>query len=272
MAHGAGHDCRSRHGAHGHRRVAGRAWTGRAGKHRPPAEARRPLPQTLRKEIGRRERRAVASRVCPTGRGAQPRDEPTEMDTGERPGKQHRRPPRPTGRRPLPASLPRQRIEIDVPDADKVCACGTAKTRIGETVSEKLDYVPASVRVMETVRPKYACPQCHEGVTVAPAPPQAVERSLASEGLLALRRRLEVSRSSAALSPRADLSARASRPVAGDALRVGGGRGDGAHADRRGVAAPGDGPRAISKPMTRRSRFSRTRAAARAGSGPISIR
>ena len=114
-----------------------------------------------------------------------PRDEPTEMDTGERPGKQHRRPPRPTGRRPLPASLPRQRVEIDVPDADKVCACGTAKMRIGETVSEKLDYVPASVRVMETVRPKYACPQCHEGVTVAPAPPQAVERSLASEGLLA---------------------------------------------------------------------------------------
>ena len=114
-----------------------------------------------------------------------PRDEPTEMDTGERPGKQHRVPPRPTGRRPLPASLPRQRVEIDVPDADKVCACGTAKTRIGETVSEKLDYVPASVRVMETMRPKYACPQCHEGVTVAPAPPQAVERSLASEGLLA---------------------------------------------------------------------------------------
>jgi transposase len=114
-----------------------------------------------------------------------PRDEPTEMDTGERPGKQHRRPPRPTGRRPLPASLRRQRIEIDVPEADKVCACGTAKTRIGETVTEKLDYVPASVRVMETVRPKYACPQCHEGVTVAPAPPQAVERSLASEGLLA---------------------------------------------------------------------------------------
>ena len=114
-----------------------------------------------------------------------PREAPTEMDTGERPGKQHRRPSRPTGRRPLPASLPRQRVEIDVPDADQVCACGTAKARIGETVSEKLDYVPASVRVLQTVRPKYACPACHEGVTVAPAPPQAVERSLASEGLLA---------------------------------------------------------------------------------------
>ena len=114
-----------------------------------------------------------------------PRDEPTEMDSGERPGKQHRRPPSPTGRRPLPASLPRQRIEIDLPDADKVCTCGTPKTRIGEAVSEKLDYVPASVRVIETVRPKYACPHCHDGVRVAPAPPQAVERSLATEGLLA---------------------------------------------------------------------------------------
>ncbi len=114
-----------------------------------------------------------------------PRDEPTEMDTGERPGTQHRRPSKPTGRRPLPASLPRQRVEIDMPEADKRCACGMAKTRIGEAVSEKLDYVPASVRVIETVRPKYACPRCHDGVTEAVAPPQAVERSLATEGLLA---------------------------------------------------------------------------------------
>ena len=114
-----------------------------------------------------------------------PREEPTEMDTGERPGKQHRRPARPTGRRPLPAALPRHRVEIDVPDADKVCACGTLKARIGEAMSEKLDYVPATVRVIETVRLKYACPRCHDGVTEAVAPPQAVERSLATEGLLA---------------------------------------------------------------------------------------
>jgi transposase len=107
------------------------------------------------------------------------------MDTGERPGRQHRRPARPTGRRPLPPQLPRERIEIDVPEAEKRCACGTQKTRIGEAVSEKLDYVPARVRVIETVRPKYACPHCHDGVSQAPAPPQAVERSLATEGLLA---------------------------------------------------------------------------------------
>lgn len=113
-----------------------------------------------------------------------PRDEPTEMDTGERPGRQHRR-PTPTGRRPLPASLPRQRVEVDVAETDKICRCGTAKTRIGEAVSEKLDYVPASVRVIETVRPKYACPRCHDAVVIAPLPAQAVERSLATENLLA---------------------------------------------------------------------------------------
>lgn len=114
-----------------------------------------------------------------------PPDAPTEMDTGERPGKPRVRRARPTGRRPLPAHLPRERVEIDVPAATKQCGCGTTKTRIGEAVSEKLDYVPARLRVIETVRLKYACPRCHDGVAEAPAPPQAVERSLATEGLLA---------------------------------------------------------------------------------------
>jgi len=111
--------------------------------------------------------------------------EPVEMDSGERPGPPRERRTRPTGRRALPAHLPRQRVEIDVPDTEKICACGHAKTRIGEAVSEKLDYVPASLRVIETVRLKYACPRCHDGVVEAPAPPQALEKSLAGEGLLA---------------------------------------------------------------------------------------
>jgi hypothetical protein len=45
--------------------------------------------------------------------------------------------------------------------------------------------VPASLRVIETARLKYACPRCHDGVVEAPVPPQAVEKSLAGEGLLA---------------------------------------------------------------------------------------
>jgi transposase len=59
------------------------------------------------------------------------------------------------------------------------------KTRMGESVSEKLEYQPASFVVIATARLKYACPHCQAGVTEAPAPPQAVEKSLAAEGLLA---------------------------------------------------------------------------------------
>jgi transposase len=109
---------------------------------------------------------------------------PTETDSGERPGPVRAR-RRPTGRRPLPASLPRERVELDVAEAEKTCACGTAKTRIGEAVSEKLDYLPARLKVVVLARAKYACPRCHDGVVEAPAPPQAIEKSLATEGLLA---------------------------------------------------------------------------------------
>jgi transposase len=110
--------------------------------------------------------------------------EPIEMDSGDTPVRAHER-RRPTGRRPLPAHLPRRRVEIDLAEAEKRCACGQAKTRIGESVAEKLEYEPASFVVIETVRAKYACGHCHEGVVEAPAPPQAVEKSLAAEGLLA---------------------------------------------------------------------------------------
>ena len=146
--------------------------------HREITALRQQLDALCQKLYGKKSERVSADqlRLAFAQLAEHPKDpaEPTEMDTGERPGKSRRRPARPTGRRPLPPQLPRQRVEVDVPEADKICACGTAKTRIGEAVSEKLDYVPASLRVIETVRPKYACPHCHEGVVAAPAPPQAV--------------------------------------------------------------------------------------------------
>ena len=113
-----------------------------------------------------------------------PVTQPVEMDSGDTPIRAHAR-RRPSGRRPLPGHLPRRRVEIDVAEADKHCVCGHAKTRIGASVSEKLEYEPASFVVIETARAKYACPHCHAGVVEAPAPPQAVEKSLAGEGLLA---------------------------------------------------------------------------------------
>jgi transposase len=110
---------------------------------------------------------------------------PLEDDACELPRETKRRRSRPTGRHPLPKHLPREHVVIDVSAAEKICACGEAKVRIGAEVTEKLDYVPASFKVRETERPCYACPKCHEGVVVAEAPAQAVEKGLATEGLLA---------------------------------------------------------------------------------------
>src|SRR5438046_1886391 len=96
-----------------------------------------------------------------------PVTEPIEMDSGDTPVREHQR-RRSTGRRPLPAHLPRRRVEIDVPVRRRQCRCGHVKTRMGESIAEKLEYEPASFVVIETVRAKYACPHFHEGVVEAP--------------------------------------------------------------------------------------------------------
>src|SRR4051794_3309871 len=60
------------------------------------------------------------------------------------------------GRRPWPGDLPRERVEIDLTDAEKVCpCCRTTRVRIGADVSERLDYRPASLFVRQIVRPTY---------------------------------------------------------------------------------------------------------------------
>lgn len=110
--------------------------------------------------------------------------EPVETDSGE--GALGNKPRGRRGRRPIPSNLRRQDVLVDVPEQEKACtACGVAKEKIGEDVSEKYDYIPAELFVRRTVRPKYSCPSCHEGVVSAPGPAQAVEKGLASEGLLA---------------------------------------------------------------------------------------
>jgi transposase len=109
---------------------------------------------------------------------------PIEMDSGETPVRAHQR-KRTPGRRPLSTDLPRQVVVIDVSDADKRCACGQIKVCIGEDVAEKLEYTPATLHVVATKRPKYACPRCHDGVVQAPPPVQAVQKAVAAEGLLA---------------------------------------------------------------------------------------
>jgi transposase len=94
-------------------------------------------------------------------------------------------------RKPLPDHLPRVEVIVDIAEEEKVCGCGTPLSRIGEEVSEKLDIIPATVRVLRTIRPKYACKACEgvesEGKTVkiAEPSPEMVPKGLATAGTLA---------------------------------------------------------------------------------------
>ncbi|PYX55993.1 MAG: IS66 family transposase [Acidobacteria bacterium] len=89
------------------------------------------------------------------------------------------------GRKPLPASLERRRVVFDLEEAQRQCRdCQKSMQRIGEDVSERLEFVPASLHVIEEVRPKYACVRgC--GVVAAPKPAAAIEKGLPGPGLLA---------------------------------------------------------------------------------------
>lgn len=85
-------------------------------------------------------------------------------------------------RRLLPDHLPRQEI---VHEPACTCPdCGRPMRRLGEDVSEVLDYVPASFRVIRHVRPKLSCARC-ERVVQSAAPSRPIARGLAGPGLLA---------------------------------------------------------------------------------------
>lgn len=84
----------------------------------------------------------------------------------------------------LPAHLPRIESVVDV--ADRTCPCCAAPLhRIGEDVSERLDVVPAQVRVLVMRRPKYACRACTDGIVQAPAPVRLIEGGLPTDALVA---------------------------------------------------------------------------------------
>lgn len=93
--------------------------------------------------------------------------------------------PKKTGRKPLPADLPRVRIEHDLDEHQKICACGGERVVIGEDCSEQLEIIPAKIQVRVHARKKYACVTCEEGVITAKLPPQPIPKSNASPGLLA---------------------------------------------------------------------------------------
>ena len=89
-----------------------------------------------------------------------------------------------TGRRPLPAHLPREERLYDLAEEEKVCDCGHALHKLGEDISEQLEIIPARMKVIRHVRYKYGCRGCECGVKSARLPAQAIPKSLAAPGLL----------------------------------------------------------------------------------------
>ena len=77
-----------------------------------------------------------------------------------------------------------ERKEIDLTDTEKKCHCGACLTKIGEETSETIDYIPASIKIIENVRFKYACKSCEENIKIAKKADKVFDRTAASSSLL----------------------------------------------------------------------------------------
>ena len=87
-----------------------------------------------------------------------------------------------TGRQPLAGHLKRERIVHDLAEDEKHCeACLQDLRPIGEETSERYEYIPAQLTVIEDICKKYAC-ACT--VKTATKPPQPIEKSTAGASLL----------------------------------------------------------------------------------------
>lgn len=97
------------------------------------------------------------------------------------------RPDTPVRRRPvrgpLPPHLPRERVVIPSPAACP--CCGGKLSKLGEDVTETLEVIPRSWKVIQTVREKHSCRVC-ERVTQPPAPFHPIARGRAGPNLLAM--------------------------------------------------------------------------------------
>ena len=85
-------------------------------------------------------------------------------------------------RSPLPKHLPREIQEI-LPTETDCPSCGGDFARLGEDVSEVLEFVPAHFKVISIIRPKMAC-RCCDIIVQAPAPSRPIARGYAGPTLL----------------------------------------------------------------------------------------
>jgi transposase len=101
------------------------------------------------------------------------------------------------GRKPLSDKLPRRVVVIEPGEQEKICpCCGKPLVRLAEEnddVTEKLEYTPAKMEVLQERRPKYVCPDCRgtdmdspKIIREAPATPSMIPGSIVTPMLLAV--------------------------------------------------------------------------------------
>lgn len=94
-------------------------------------------------------------------------------------------------RKPLPKELPRETVVVDLAEEEKVCdCCGGALHEVSRETREQLEFIPAQIKVVETVRPKYSCRSCDRDGTesrfkIAPVPASPIPKGIATASLLA---------------------------------------------------------------------------------------
>src|SRR6202166_2708812 len=139
---------------------------------------------------------SVAESNARTAQAKQERASPARAKPADR---------KPGGRKPLPAHLPREQV-IHQPPPACVCCGGKVLRKIADDLTEVLEYVPSSFKVMQHVRPKLSCRDCEDdragGAAVVPDRARS-----GGPGPSRPRCRVEIRRWSAAASPERDLCA-----------------------------------------------------------------
>jgi len=120
-----------------------------------------------------KDMKAEAGRAAP--------DSDRVLSEEESPKKKHRK-PTPRRRHPIPVHLETETVTIE-PDLAPCVCCGKMPTRIGEEVTEEIDFIPARLIRRRMVRPKYACHCGEAGVAIAPLPPRLIPHSKLGLGL-----------------------------------------------------------------------------------------
>lgn len=96
------------------------------------------------------------------------------------------------GRKAIDDSTPTKQIYHDIPEEEKVCACGCRLKKVGENSTKRLRIIPAKMYAIEDIYPKYACPNCEGSgdednpvFRQAPAARYFIPKSIATNELLA---------------------------------------------------------------------------------------